>query len=186
MHAGADAIVFLDVVFEAAEEKGRAQHEQRVGDDRAGKGRLDQHVLSGAQSGERNDQFRQIPQRGIEQATDRIPGLGRHGFGGVTEQGSQRHDGQDGEDEEKRVRVVRDSFDREHHGHEDQQPQQLVVLNFLEQWFHGRSCSEADLAARNLVTAAKKNPVDSPHIRMPVNASSGPSSRHSSGSTRSP
>jgi hypothetical protein len=92
--------------------------------------------LAGAQSRERNDQFRQIPQRGIEQAADRIPRLGRHGFGGVTEQGSQRHDGQDGQDEEKGVRVVRDLLRSKHHRHEDQQPEQLVVLYFLEQWLH--------------------------------------------------
>ena len=105
LDAGADAVVFLDVIFESAEEQARAQHEQRVGDDRAGKGRLHQHILPGAQGGERNDQFRQVPQRGIEQATDRIPRLGRHRLGGVAEQGGERHDGQDGQDEEKRVRL---------------------------------------------------------------------------------
>ena len=186
MHAGADAVVFLDVIFESAEEKGRAQHEQRVGDDRAGQGRLHQHVLPGAQGGERNDQFRQIAQRGIEQATDRIPRLGRHGFGGVTEQGGERHDGQDGQYEEKRVRVVPEVLGREDHGHEDQQPEQLVVLNFFEQWLHGQSCSDADVAAKSLLTTAKNNPVDSPHIRMPVNPSTAPTSRHSCGSTKSP
>ncbi len=36
------------------------------------------------------------------------------------------------------------------------------------------------------LTAAKKNPVDQPHIRMPVNASMLPTSRQSTGSTRSP
>ena len=187
LHAGADAVVFLDVILEPAEEKRRAQHEQRVGDDRAGNGRLHQHVLPGAQGGERDDQFRQIPQRGIEQATDRIAGLGRHRLGGVTEQGRQRHDGQDGQHEQQRVRCRAASFcGREHHGHEDQQPKQLVALNLLEQQFHGRSCSEVDLTPRNLLTAAKKKPVDRPHIRMPVNPSSGPSSRHSFGRTTSP
>ena len=140
LHAGAGAVVFLDMIFESAEEKGRAQHEQRVGDDRAGKGCLDQHVLAGAQGRERNDQLGQIAQRGIEQATDRIARLGRHGFGGVTEQGGQRHDGQDGQHEEQRVRVVPEGFGREHHGHEDQQPEQSVVPNFCEQKVHGQSC----------------------------------------------
>ena len=36
------------------------------------------------------------------------------------------------------------------------------------------------------LTSAKKNPVDHPHIRMPVSASTPPSRRHSLGSTRSP
>ena len=95
LHAGADTVVFLDMILESAEEKGRAQHEQRVGDDRAGHGRLHQHILPGAQGGERNDQLRQIAQRGVEETADRIPRLGRHGFGGVTEQRRQRYDGQD-------------------------------------------------------------------------------------------
>src|SRR5262245_26821765 len=36
------------------------------------------------------------------------------------------------------------------------------------------------------LTTAKKNPVDQPHIRMPVRASTAPSSRESAGKTRSP
>ena len=104
LQAGADPVVFLHVVLESAEQKRRAQHEQRVGDNRAGNGRLHQHVLPGAQGGERDDQFGQVSQRGVEQATDRIAGLGRHGFGGVTQQRGQRHDGQDRQHEEQRVR----------------------------------------------------------------------------------
>ena len=104
LHAGADPVVFLHVVLEPAEQKRRAQHEQRVGDDRAGDGRLHQHVLPGAQRGERDDQFGQVSQRGVEQAADRIAGLGRHGFGGMTQQRGQRHDGQHGQHEEQRVR----------------------------------------------------------------------------------
>ena len=37
-----------------------------------------------------------------------------------------------------------------------------------------------------LLITAKKNAVESPHIRMPVNPSTGPNSRHSFGSTKSP
>jgi hypothetical protein len=36
LHPGADAVVFLGVIFEAADEQRGAQHEQRIGDDRAG------------------------------------------------------------------------------------------------------------------------------------------------------
>jgi hypothetical protein len=46
LQAGADPVVFLGVVVEAAEQKGRPQHEQRVGGDRAGDGGLDPHGLA--------------------------------------------------------------------------------------------------------------------------------------------
>ena len=125
-----------DVVLESAEQKRRAQHEQRVGDNRAGDGRLHQHVLPGAQGGQRDDQFGQVSQRGVEQAADRIARLGRHGFGGVTQQRRQRHDGQDGQHEEQRVRFGLELRGGEHHGHEGQQPEQRVVTDFFEQLFH--------------------------------------------------
>jgi len=47
LKAGADPIVFLHVELESAEEKRRAQHEQRVGDNGAGDGRFHQYVLAG-------------------------------------------------------------------------------------------------------------------------------------------
>ena len=59
--SSADAIVFLRVVFNAAEKKRRPQHEQRVGDDRAGNGRLHEHELPGAQGGERDDHSVRFP-----------------------------------------------------------------------------------------------------------------------------
>ena len=130
--AGADPVVFLHVVLESAEEKRRAQHEQRVGDDRAGDGRLHQHVLPGAQRGQRDDQFGQVAERGVEQAADRIARLGRHGFGGVTQQRRQRHDGQHRQHEEQRVRFGLELRGNEHHRHEDQQPEQRIVTDFLE------------------------------------------------------
>ncbi len=50
--------------------------------------------------------------------------------------------------------------------------------------------SDGSLAARvrfrSLLTTAKKNPVERPHIRMPVRPSIAPTSCHRSGSTTSP
>ena len=158
LHAGADPVVFLHVIFESAEQKRSAQHEQRVGDDRAGDGRLHQHVLPGAQGGERDDQFRQIPQRGIEQATDRIARLGRHGFGGVTEQRGQRHDRQDGQHEEKRVRVVLELWAANTTGTKASSQSSLLCRISSSSGFMGQSCSDAELAARSLLTTAKATP----------------------------
>ena len=133
LKVGAGPVVFLHVVPESAEEKRRAQHEQRVEDDRPGDGRLHQHVLPGAQGGDRDDQFGQVSQRGVEQPADRIARFGRNGFGGVAQQNRQGHDGQDGQHEQRRVRFGLELRGRKHHGHEEQQPEQRVVTDFFDQ-----------------------------------------------------
>jgi hypothetical protein len=76
----------------------------------------------GAQRGQRDDKFGQVSERGVEQATDGIARLGRHGFGGVTQQRCQWHDGQDGQHKKQRVRFGLKLLSGEHHGHEGQQP----------------------------------------------------------------
>jgi hypothetical protein len=88
-------------------------------------------VTAGAQGGERDDQFCQMSERVVQQATGCISGFGSHGLDGMAQQHGQRHDGQDGHHEEQRVRVVLEFLGREHHRHEGQQPKQLVVLNLL-------------------------------------------------------
>ena len=63
---------------------------------------------------ERDDQFRQVSQRGVEQPADRVARLGGHGFGGVTQQRRQRHDRQHGQHEMQRVRFGLELLRREH------------------------------------------------------------------------
>ena len=77
-------------------------------------------------------------------------------------------------------------FGREHHRHEDQQPEQLVVTDFFEQRFHESVLFGCGFGIVQFADHSEEKPVDSPHIRMPVNPSIGPSSRHSFGSSRSP
>lgn len=101
----------------------------------------------GTQSGERDDQFRQIPQRGVEQPAHRIARLGRHGFSGVTEQRRQGHNGQDRQHEEQRMRLVPELLRGKHDRNEGQQPEPRIVPDFVEQVFHaelglGDSCDE--------------------------------------------
>ena len=87
LQPGVHPVELLHVMCESAEEKGRAQHEQRVGDNGPGDGGLHQHVLPDAHGGERDDQFGQVLQRGVEQAANRIAGFGGDGFGGMTQEG---------------------------------------------------------------------------------------------------
>ena len=171
LHAGADPVVLLDVVLESAEQKRRAQHEQRVGDDRAGDGRLHQHVFAGAQGGERDDQFGQVPQRGVEQPTRRVAGLGRDGLGGVTQQCGQWHDGEHGQHEQQRVRFGLELRGCKHHRHKCQQPEQRVVTDFLEQRVHSSAhLSPSSVAAVNAFTAiaATRAVTSTPHTPMTI------------------
>jgi hypothetical protein len=119
-------------MLEPAEQKRRAQHEQRVGDDRAGDGGLHKHILPGAQRSERDQQLGQISQGGIEQAANHIAGPGRHGFCGAAQQSGQWHDGQDGQNKKKRVRFGADDLGDQYHRHQSQRPEQGIVPNFFE------------------------------------------------------
>ena len=96
LHARADPVELLHVVAHSAEEKRRAQHEQRVRDNRTSDGRFHQHVLPGAQGGERNDQFGQVSERGVEQPADRIARLSCDRFSRMTQQRGQRYDSKHG------------------------------------------------------------------------------------------
>jgi hypothetical protein len=120
------------VVLEPSEEERHAQQEQHVGDDRARNRRLHQHVLPGAQGGERDDQFGQVPERGVEQPAHRVTGLGRHRLGGMAQQRRQGHDGQHGQNEEQHARFGTELLCREHDGHEYQQPEERIVTNFVQ------------------------------------------------------
>jgi hypothetical protein len=106
--------------------------------------------LPGAQSGQRDDKFGQVSERGVEQATDCIARLGRYGFGGVTEQHGQWHDGQDGQRKKQRVRFGLELLSSEHHGHEGQQPEQGIVTKFFKQGAHGGSLERSGTFAFSL------------------------------------
>ena len=122
LQARAGAVELLEVVLEPAEQKRGAQHEQRVGDDRAGDGGLHQRVLPGAQGGQCDDQLGQISQSGVEQPAGGVTRLGRNGFGRMAEQPGQRHDGKHRQDKERRVGFGSELRGGKHHRHSDQQP----------------------------------------------------------------
>ena len=93
----------------------------------------------GAQRGQRDDQFGQVAERGVEQSADGVARLGRDGFSGVTQQRRQRHDGQHRQHEQQRMRFGFELLGDEHDGHEHQQPKQRIVANFLQEEFHWSS-----------------------------------------------
>ena len=87
------------MVAQTAEQEGSAQHEEGIRHDRARDTGLDQGILSGLQSGNGNNQFRQVSQGRVEKATDRVSGLCRDGFGGVAEKDRERENGKDRKNE---------------------------------------------------------------------------------------
>ena len=115
-------------------------HEQRVRHDRACDRRLDQHVLTGAKRGERDDELGQVAERRVQQSTNRVAGRRRHRFGGVTEQRCEWNDCEYGQHEEQRVGIRRGPLRKEHDRNENEQPQKPIVLEFLQQLGHGASC----------------------------------------------
>ena len=131
-------VEFLDMVPEPAEQKRRPKHEQGIGDDRAGDRCLDEHVLSGVKRGHGDDQFGEIAKRGIEEPADGVAGSFGHRFGGMAEQRGKRHDGHDRHCKQQRVCIGGDPLDRDHRRHENQQPEQGVLPDFLQQKVHGR------------------------------------------------
>src|SRR6476660_1626376 len=68
VQTGAGAIVLLEMVLEAPEEKGCAEHKKRVGHDGAGYRAFHQRILSRAERSRCNDQFGQVSKRSIWQA----------------------------------------------------------------------------------------------------------------------
>ncbi|MNC86894.1 hypothetical protein D3C83_25810 [compost metagenome] len=143
-------------------------------------------MLAGAQCGECDHQFSQVAECRIEQAADRIPGSRRNGLGGLTEQRCQRNDRQHRQHEQEGMGIGTDGMRQQHRGHEDEQPERRVAAEDRHDRSHRGGGSGMAVASNTRLTTAKKKPVDQPHMRMPVNASTPPTSRHAGGSTRSP
>ena len=141
LQAGVVAVVFLYMMLEAAEQKRHTQHEQSVGDDRAGDRGFHQHVLTGPQRRQRDDQLGQISKRGVEQAADRVACFRRDGFRGVAEQRGQRHDGQNGKDKQQRVRFGLECLGGQQDRHQREQPKEPVVADVPEQRVDGLQAS---------------------------------------------
>jgi hypothetical protein len=92
VQTGGSAIVLLEMVLEASEKKGCAEHEKRVGHNGAGNRTFHQRILPRAKRRRCNDQLGQVSKRSIEQPARSIARLFRNSFGGVTKQTCKRHD----------------------------------------------------------------------------------------------
>ncbi len=97
------------MVLEAAEQKRRPQHEQRVGDDRTG----DRMILPGCtvrrRRGQRDDQFGQVSKRGVEQPASGVARLCRNGFGRVAQETGERYHGKHRQDEKQSMSLGGDA-----------------------------------------------------------------------------
>src|SRR4029450_393466 len=101
MQTGGSAVVLLDMVLEASEKKGCAEHEKRVGHNSARYGAFDQRILPRAERRRCNDQFSQVSKRSVKQPARSVARLFRNGFGGVTKQACKRHDREHGRENKR-------------------------------------------------------------------------------------
>ena len=124
------------MVFEPAEQKRRAQHEQRVGEDRTGDGGFHKDILPGPQRRQRDEQLGEVAQGRIEQAADQVACLGGDRLRGAAEESRQRHDSGNRQQEKKRVRLWFETLHQENNGDQHQEPQQRGVADLFRQRSH--------------------------------------------------
>jgi hypothetical protein len=129
-------VELLHPVTQPTEEQARAQHEQRVGDDRAGDRRLDQHVLARAERGHGDHELGQVPQRRVQESADGVAGLRRDGLGRVAEERRERHDREHRQHEEEGVRVRPEVLRRQDRRDEDQQPEERRPADVAQEQGH--------------------------------------------------
>ena len=96
------------------------------------------------QRGHGDDQLGEVAERRVQKAADRIAGLGGDGLGRMAEKCRQRHDGNDREHKQHRMRLRHGLFGHQHDRHDDEQPEQRIVPDFLEQRLHGAPLAGCD------------------------------------------
>ena len=83
---------FLGSPSQAAGKKRQAEYEQEVADDAARNGGFDERDVSIMERDNRDDQFRGIPERGVEQSTERGAGSMREMFRAEADQSGERNE----------------------------------------------------------------------------------------------
>ena len=146
-------VVLLDAVLEATQQERHAEHEQRVGDDRASDRGFHEVEHASTQCSDGDDQFREVAERGIQQPTHGIAGLRRDAFGRMAEQGGEGDDCEHGEYEQCRVRLWREVFAEEYGGHGGKQPQQWIRAQALQDLVHDCSSTDSGFASLRRVHA---------------------------------
>ena len=116
------AVERLLVAVPAADEHGRAQHEQDVPDDRADDRRLDDLVQPLLQGEEGDDQLGGVAEGDVEEAADAGAAAGGELLGGAAHQRGGRDHAERGRDEDQRRRRVREL---EHDRDDDERHQQI-------------------------------------------------------------
>ena len=90
--AGEARIELLRAVLQAARELRGAEHEEQIADDRAGDRCLDEIDEPGAQREDRDDELREIPERRVDESTERGTGVRGELLGGGAQQARERND----------------------------------------------------------------------------------------------
>ena len=99
VNAGRLRIELQRVVAKSAEQEAEPQDQQQVEKDCADQRRGHHRIKSRLQRHDADDQFREVPESGIEQAADRIAGVVRKVLGAVPDQSRDRDDRKCGDEE---------------------------------------------------------------------------------------
>ena len=122
LKAGAEPVELLLVVSQASDQERTAEHEERVGDDRSGDGRLDQQILAGLQCGQRDDEFGQVAERRVQKSANSLSGSVGYRLRRPAEEHRKRDDRTDGKQEEDGVPLRPEMLGCENDRHKHEEP----------------------------------------------------------------
>ena len=104
--AGILAVEGLAPVSDAADDKGKAHHQEQVAQDGARNGGFHQFKQAGPDGGDRNDEFGRIAEGGVEQSADTRAGVVGQRFGRFANISRHRDDSDACQDEYSQRRPV--------------------------------------------------------------------------------
>jgi len=128
---GAALVKLLLFVLGAAGKEAGAEHEQEVGDDRAGDGGFDDLDETGVERHQGDDQFAGIAKRGADQTTDGGSGVMRDVFACFAHDLGQRHDRQTGDEHDHDGRHLHVGGDKGHRHRDQKTVEQFLHVRFL-------------------------------------------------------
>ena len=118
--------------FQAAEQRAQPEDEEDVPDDRARERRLHQVVQARPEGEDRDDEFRGVPERRVQQPSETgAHVLGKH-LGGFPHDPGEGNDRDRGGKKERGSRRVEDVLENQRDGNEDQKKQESLVRFQLE------------------------------------------------------
>jgi hypothetical protein len=109
---------------DAPEQERQAKAQQKVGEQGADDRGAHHFQEASAQSDDGDDQFREVAEGRVEEASDRGAGMQGDLLRPLDDESCERHDGDRGTEEHETGRNIADVVDKGGNGREDEQPQE--------------------------------------------------------------